>query len=373
MTNDYYESLGVSRDASPDQIKQAYRKLALQFHPDRNKDAAATEKFKEISAAYAVLSDPQKRQQYDQYGPEGFAQQYSQEDIFRGAHFEDFEDLFRQFGFGGDMFSSFFGMGGRGGSRGRRGRQYGPDIQAQATITLEEVAQGSRKSMDLNHSKACDRCHGSRAEPGSSQRTCAICRGHGQVQQTRSAGFMRFVTVGTCPTCHGEGRTIEKPCSGCKGRGAVGVKETVQVHIPAGIENGMNLRLEGLGEAGPDGPGDLYVQVHVQTHRIFRREGTDLYMDYPVSFAQAALGTTLDVPTLGGGKAKLKLPAGTQSHTLFRLRSEGLPNLRSGRKGDEYVQVVVEVPKSMSAQQKKLLEEFEQLAGKKKGIFDGLF
>lgn len=365
---DYYDVLGISKTTSADEIKKAYRKLALQYHPDKGGDA---EKFKEISEAYAVLSDAQKRAQYDQFGPEGFAQQYSQEDIFRGAHFEDFQELFRQFGgdpFGG-AFGSFFG-GGRG--RGRR-RQYGADLETGVSVDLAEVAKGAHKTMEVFHTRECERCHGSRAEPGSGTKTCKTCNGRGQVQHVQRAGFMQFYTVTTCNTCHGEGKTIEQVCSICKGRGAVGVKEAVRITVPPGIEDGMSIRLEGMGEAGPDGAGDLYVRVQVQPHRILQRDGSDLYLDLPISFSQAVLGDSVEVPTLLG-RDKLRIPAGTASHTLFRLRGEGLPHLRSGKKGDQYVRIIVEVPKSLTPKQKKLLEELDtELGRKKKGFFEGFF
>src|SRR3989344_3029061 len=363
---DYYDILGVSKTTANDEIKKAYRKLAMKYHPDKGGDA---EKFKEISEAYAVLSDPHKRSQYDQFGPEGFSQQFSQEDIFRGAHFEDFEDLFRQFGASPfeDLFGSFFG----GGYRSRK--QYGADIGAETTITLEEVAKGAKKTIEVYHTRECGRCHGSRAEPGSKLNVCGTCNGRGQVQHTRSAGFMRFVTVSTCSNCHGQGKTMETPCKTCSGRGAVGVKESVRITIPPGIQDGMHIRLENMGEAGPDGSGDLYVRVDIEPHKFFRRDNSDLYIDVPVSYTQAALGDSIEIPTLTG-KAKLKIPSGTPSHTLFRLHDEGLPHLRTGKKGDEYIRAIIQVPKKANAHEKKLLKELDtEYKKRKKGFFENLF
>ncbi len=366
---DYYEILGVSKTATPDEIKKAYRNLALKYHPDKGGDA---EKFKEISEAYAVLSDQHKRASYDQFGHEGFSQQYSQEDIFRGAHFEDFEDLFRRAGFGGggfeDIFGDFFGFGGS--SRTRR-RQRGADLVTELEITLEEAAKGVKKDIPLRHTRMCSRCSGTRGEPGSGAETCSTCRGTGQMQQTRSAGMMRFVTVVPCNKCKGDGVIIKEPCRQCKGSGAEYKEEVVKATIPPGIENGMQLRLEGLGEAGPAGSGDLYVTIYVKKHELFEREGDDLYLEVPVRFTQAALGCDLEVPTLFG-KAKLHVPPGTQPNTTFRLRGEGLPNIRTRKQGDEYVRLTVQVPKKLSEKQKQLLKEFDAETPKK-GLFEGLF
>jgi molecular chaperone DnaJ len=364
---DYYEVLGVQKNASSDDLKRAYRKLAFEYHPDRNKSHDAEGRFKEISEAYAVLSDADKRAAYDRFGHEGFSQQYSQEDIFRGAHSEDMDEIFREFGFRspfGDIFGSFFGssMGGR------KRREYGADIYYETEITLEEVAKGTKKEMEAMHSKTCKRCRGERAEPGSEVRKCEACNGHGQVQQTRSMGPMRFVTVATCSRCKGQGIAITQPCKDCRGSGISYEKEKIRVDIPAGIENGSQLRLEGMGEQGRDGQGDLYVTVYVKPHGIFERDGNDLWVEAQLSFSRAALGTSIEVPTLFG-KANLHIPPGTQSHTVLRLKGEGLPHLRSGRKGDEYVRVVVKVPEKLTTKQKELLKEFEEESGKKHGLF----
>jgi molecular chaperone DnaJ len=365
---DYYEVLGVDKGASADQIKQAYRKLALEFHPDRNKDPAATEKFKGISEAYAVLSDEKKRTQYDQYGHAGFDQMYSQEDIFRSADFSDFNDMFSGFGFGGgDPFGMF---GGR--SRGGRRRENGADLSTEMEISLEEAAKGTKKELSYNHSKVCSKCDGGGSEPGSQKSACRTCGGRGQVQQTRRMGPMQFYTVTTCPKCHGEGNVVEKPCKRCSGSGKVSENEHISVSIPAGIQSGMRLRLEGLGEFGRDSPGDLFVTVYVSKHERFERQGDDLWLEIPMTFTKAALGGEIEVPTLFG-KDKLHIPPGTASHTVFRLRNEGMPKIgrgSGGGKGDLMVRAIVEVPKKLTGKQKELLKEFDkENEEKKKGIF----
>jgi len=372
---DYYEILGVPKDAGKDEIKKAYRKLALDYHPDRNKEKGATEKFKEISEAYAVLSDDQKRTQYNQYGHSGFDKMYSQEDIFRSAHFEDFDDMFRNSGFGRnpfeDIFGSFFGSGfGRGGRR----REFGADLETEMEIPLEDAAKGVKKEISLYRMTVCTHCRGSRAEPGSRSSVCDTCRGSGQVQQGRRAGPMTFYSVTTCPKCKGEGQIIEKPCKECGGSGRTREKEHIKVNIPPGIESGMRIRLEGLGEYGRDGPGDLYVSVYVTKHKYLERKGDDLWLDVPISFSLAALGGKIEVPTLFG-RAKLEIPQGTQPHTVIRLKEEGMPDLRNGRKGDEMVRVLVEVPKELTKKQKELLEEFAKESGddKKKGFWENMF
>jgi len=374
---DYYEILGVPKGAGKDEIKKAYRKLAFEYHPDRNKSADAGEKFKEVSEAYAVLSDDAKRSQYDQYGHAGFDRMYTQEDIFRSANFDDFEDMFKEFGFGSpfaNMFGSFFGGGfGRGGRR----RDFGADLETELEVSLEEAAKGLKREISIYRTDVCPRCNGSRAEPGSSASACDQCRGAGQVQHGRRAGPMTFYTVTTCPKCKGEGTLLEKPCRDCGGSGRVREKEHIKVSIPAGIESGMRIRLEGLGEYGRDGPGDLYVQVYVKPHKFFERRGGELWLEAPIPFSVAALGGRIDVPTLFG-TVKLHIPPGTQPQTVFRLKGEGLPDMRTGRKGDEMVRVTVEVPKKLTPKQKGLIEELakESGDGKKKGfweLFKGIF
>jgi molecular chaperone DnaJ len=373
---DYYEVLGVAKGASTEELKQAYRKLALQFHPDRNKDKGAEERFKEISEAYAVLSDEKKRAQYDQYGHAGFDSMYSREDIFRSADFSDFEDLFEGFGFGGDpfggMFGSMFNMGGLGRSRGGRRREYGASLETAVEISLEEAAKGLKKDITYNRTKACAKCKGSGSEPGSERKTCDACGGRGQVQQTRRAGPMAFYTVTTCGKCRGEGEVVENPCKSCNGTGKVSEHEHIKVSIPEGVQSGMRLRLDDLGEFGKDGPGDLFVRIYVKKHQVFERQEDDLALEVPLTFGRAALGGEMEVPTLFG-KARLHIPPGTQSHTVFRLKGEGMPRLGRSGKGDELVRVVIEVPKKLSKRQKELLEELEkEEKEKKKGLF-GMF
>ena len=359
---DYYEILGIPKTSSADEIKKTYRKLAMEHHPDKGGNA---EKFKEISEAYAVLSDEHKRKTYDQYGHEGFAQQYSQEDIFRGANFHDFEDLFRGFGFGGaeSPFGDLFGFG----NRTRRHGDYGGDIEADVELDLQEVAKGVAKELHVNHTKLCGKCHGSGAESANAVKKCPQCNGRGQVQQGRRLGAMQFYTVATCNKCQGQGTAIEKPCKECNGKGKVKEKEAVKVNIPAGVEDGMQLRLQGAGEQGRDGNGDLYVNVTVKEHELFDRKDGDLLFTKEISFVTAALGGDVEVPTLFD-KAKLHIPAGTQSHTTFRLRGEGLPNIHNGRKGDELVRIIVAVPKNLTSRQKEMLREFEGEDKKKKGF-----
>jgi len=372
---DYYDILGVARSASKDEIKKAYRKRAFDLHPDRNKSPDAAEKFKELSEAYAVLSDEQKRAQYDQYGHAGFDRMYTQEDIFRSANVEDFEDLFRSAGFGSspfdDLFGSFFGA--RPSGRGRR-RDFGSDLETEVEVSLDEAAKGLKKDVSIYRTTVCPRCDGSMAEPGSSAHTCEACRGSGQVQQGRRMGAMSFFTVTTCPKCRGEGVVIDNPCKKCGGTGRARERESIKVGIPAGIESGMRVRLEGLGEYGRDGPGDLYVLVRVKKHRFFERKGDGLWLDIPIPFSIAALGGKIEVPTLYG-KVKLSIPAGTQPQTVFRLNGEGMPDIRTGRKGDEMVRVTIEVPKKMTQKQKELIEEFAKESGdsKKKGFWEKMF
>ncbi|MEK6979121.1 MAG: molecular chaperone DnaJ [Candidatus Micrarchaeota archaeon] len=376
---DYYEILGIPKSASADETKKAYRKLALEFHPDRNKNKDAEARFKEISEAYAVLSDSEKRSAYDQYGHAGFDQRYSQEDIFRNANFEEFADILRNFGFGGgygrgggrqdDPFSSmFFDFGGASGTRGRRRREVGEDLQTEIQITLEEVAKGTTREIEVSHNNACDRCKGSRAEPGTNSITCDKCKGSGMVYVNRRLGPMIVRSASACNSCYGEGKTIRQFCSRCNGRGTMEKHEKIDVTIPAGVEDGMNLRVRGMGRYGKDGSGDLYVYINVNPHAQLKRDGEDVYFETKINFIDAALGTKIDVPTISG-KAELKIPAGTQPETIFKMKGEGIPSMRSGRKGDELVKVNVEIPKNISKKQRELLEEFKKEDGKLFGVF----
>ncbi len=359
---DYYEILGVSKNASADDIKRAYRKLVMQYHPDRvppEKKKEAEEKFKEISEAYAVLSDPKKRSLYDQYGHAGIDSRFSTEDIFRGADFSSiFKDL-GDFGFGGifDELFSGFGFDIFGGRASRASRKpKGNNIHYEIEITLEEAAVGCTKSIDFARLEACPACKGTGAQPGSTKKICPTCRGRGQV--TSGMGFISISQ--TCPTCQGEGEIITAKCTKCRGQGMVKVNKTVKVNIPAGVDTGSVLRLKNEGHFGPAGYGDLYLHINVKKHSVFERRGSDIKCKVKISMVKAALGGEAEVPALMG-KLKMKIPPGTQSGTIFRLKAKGIVDLRTKRLGDELVEVIVETPQKLSHQEKKLLMEFGKL------------
>ncbi len=365
---DYYEILGVEKKASADDIKSAYRKLAMQYHPDRNKAPDAEERFKEISEAYAVLSDQNKRQQYDQFGHAGIDMRYSQEDIFRGV---DFEDILRDFGAGGFGFGRGGGGGGIfdiffGGERRREGPRRGSDILYELAINFEDAAFGKTIDLEIPRTEKCDVCNGTGAKPGTSPKTCPSCRGTGQVSRTQNTPFGRFMTTSTCGTCRGNGQIIDSPCTSCHGSGTVQRRRKLEVKIPAGVDTGSRLRVGGEGEAGEKGgpPGDLYVEIYVKPHSIFTRHENDIIMETSISFTQAALGDEIIVPTLDG-KAKMKIPAGTQNGETFRLRGKGFPSLHISGKGDELVKIKVEVPTKLNERQKQLLREFAEAGGEK--------
>src|SRR5208283_1976942 len=349
---DYYEVLGVQRNAAKDQIKDAYRKLAMQFHPDRNKSPEAEERFKEISEAYAVLSDDQKRQQYDTLGHSGFDQRYTSEDIFRGA---DFDSIFRDAGFG-DIFRTFFG-GGFGGER----RNIGQDLAYDLEITLEEAAKGAEKEIEIPRTERCDVCGGSGAAPGTSAKICPRCGGSGQVQNMRKSGFSMYVQVTACPTCKGKGKLIETPCSNCHGSGRVRKRRKITVKIPAGIDEGNQLRLRGEGEMAPDDgeAGDLYVVVHVKPHPQFIREGDDLWHVAMITYPQAALGAEITVPTLEG-PTTIRIHPGTQVGEVITLKGRGMQRFRAYGKGDILIRVGISVPEKLTSQQRTLLEQLAQ-------------
>jgi molecular chaperone DnaJ len=352
---DYYEVLGVQRGATKEQIKSAYRKLALEFHPDRNKSPEAEERFKEISEAYAVLSDDEKRSQYDTHGREGVYQKYSQEDIFRGV---DFGEFFRGVGFGGfnDVFAQFFG-GGPGQQPSR-----GEDLTYHLQVNLEDIVEESSREIEVPRDEVCATCNGSGARPGTSPKSCATCGGTGQVQRVQSTGFTRLVRVMACNRCGGRGYTIESPCKDCRGRGSVERTRKIRVVIPAGVEDGLTLRLRGEGNAGENGvpPGDLYVALNVVPHRLFTRRESDIYLETKVGVVGAMLGTELTIPTLYGD-VKLSIPHGTQPGTVFRVKGKGLPKYGSWGKGDEYVRVGVEIPRDLNNSQKELLKRFREI------------
>ena len=360
--SEYYETLGISRDASKEEIKKAYRKKALQYHPDRNKDNPEAEaKFKEISEAYETLSDEQKRQIYDQYGKAGLEGQMGG----AGAHgFSSMDEALRTFmgafGGGGDqVFDSFFG-GGDGGFGGRS-YQMGANKKVSITISFEEAARGVEKEANITNFITCDDCSGSGAKSASGVQTCPQCGGRGQVVQSR--GFFSMAT--TCPQCHGEGQIIKDPCDGCHGEGRVRKKQRVTIRIPAGVDDGMRLRMGGYGDAGPGGGphGDLYVFIGVKPHEIFQRDGDNVVISLPIGFAEAALGCKKELPTLLGGNCRITIPAGTQTGKIFRVRGEGFPNVHGHGKGDMLVRVVVETPTQLTERQRELLQEFGELEG----------
>ena len=360
---DYYEVLGISKGAGEDEIKKAYRKLAVKFHPDKNPgDHEAEERFKELGEAYEALMDPQKRAAYDRYGHAAF-QQGGGFGGGGGGGFHDPFDLFREvFGSGGGaggIFEQFFGGGGGGGAD-SHGRQRGADLRYDMQISLEEAAAGVEKEIEIRKLDTCDTCSGSGAQKGSHAVTCSTCRGRGQVVAAR--GF--FQVAQTCPNCHGTGQTIDKPCKSCHGDGRMEKTSRIKLKIPAGIDEGARLRSSGGGEAGLRGgsPGDLYVVLHIKEHAIFQRDGMDLHCEMPIPFSVAALGGEVHVPTLKGA-VNLKIPSGTQSGAVFRVRGQGMPAFQSSAHGDLMTRVQVEVPTRLNGEQRKALEHFAELCG----------
>lgn len=339
---DYYEVLGVGRDADESELQKVYRKLAMKYHPDRNAgDATAEERFKEVKEAYEVLSDPNKRTAYDQFGHAGL------NGGMGGGGAQGFSDAFS------DIFGDLFGMRG-----GRSGPPRGADLRYNLEITLEQAARGTEVKIKIPRHETCETCRGSGSKPGSSPQTCSTCNGHGQVRMQQ--GF--FSIQQTCPQCHGSGKVIVDPCADCRGNGRIKRHKTLSVRIPAGVDNGDSVRLTGEGEAGVSGSqaGDLYVVIHLASHPVFRREGNHLHCEMPISFAAAALGGEVEVPTLGG-HARIKIPAGTQTGKIFRLRGKGIIGVRNHTTGDLLCHVSVETPVNLTARQKELLEEFESI------------
>ena len=375
---DYYEVLGVSKGASDDEIKKAYRKLAKKYHPDMNPgDKEAEAKFKEVNEAYSILSDSEKRARYDQFGHAGVDPNYGAGGPGGGFGGFDMGDIDL-----GDIFGSFFGggFGGFGGSTSsrRNGPQKGESLRASLTISFEEAAFGCEKEINLNRTEECEACHGSGAEPGTTAETCPDCRGTGVVRVQQRTGGFAFSSTAPCSRCRGTGKIIHTPCKACGGSGSVKKTKRVTVSIPAGIDDGQAISLRGQGNAGKNGgpAGDLIVAVHVKPHPQFHRDGTTVLYEQPVTFYQAVMGAELEIPTIDG-KVKYNLPAGTQTGTTFRLRGKGIPELRGRGRGDQYVTVRVQIPTSLNGEQKEALRAFAEAMGEDvpeesglKGFFD---
>ncbi len=368
---DLYEVLGVARNAEAGEIKKAYRKLALKYHPDQNPgDKQAEERFKEAADAYGILSDSQKRQQYDQFGHAAFGQGAGM-----GQGFSNMEDIFSAFGDvfgggrgggGGGIFGDLFG----GGGRGRSGPHPGRDLKIALELTLEEIDEGVKKTVKLKRNERCNTCEGSGCKKGTSKKTCGTCNGKGQV--ARNAGF--FSMASPCPACQGSGQTIESPCTDCRGQGGKQEKTEIEINIPSGVEEGMRLRISGEGDVGDVGAprGDLYCVIREREHKIFQRSGPDVLTEVPFSFAQLALGDKVEIPTLRG-KGEMSVPSGTKPGKIFRLREQGLPRIEGHGRGDQLVRVFCEVPTKLTDRQKELLREFaeiEEETGGKRSFFE---
>ena len=358
---DYYEVLGVSKGASDDEIKKAYRKLAKQYHPDLNPgDKTAEAKFKEVNEAYEVLSDKDKRAKYDQFGHAGVDPNFGAGaggGPFGGGFGFDMGDIDL-----GDIFGSFFGGGFGGGGRAQRnGPMKGDNLRASVTITFEEAAFGCEKEIVLNRSEQCETCKGSGCEPGTTAEICPDCRGTGQVRIQRGGGAFTFATTATCSRCGGKGKIIHQPCKACNGTGRVRRQRKITVNIPAGIDNGQAVSLRGQGGAGKNGgpAGDLLISVTVRPHPLFRREGTSVLCEAPITFTQAVLGGEMEIPTIDG-KVKYEIPEGTQTGTTFRLKGKGIPNMNGRGRGDQYVTVYIETPRNLTREQKEALKKFSE-------------
>lgn len=355
---DYYDILGVPRNAAKDEIKNQYRKLALKYHPDRNKSPDAESRFKEISEAYAILSDDEKRVQYDRFGHAGIDSRYSAEDIFRGV---DFDEIFRDIGFGfgggfGSIFDTFFGGGRRG-----HAPSTGQDLRYDLEISLEQAYSGLATEIEVPRNERCSECRGTGAKPGTSPKKCPECGGTGQIQHVQVSGFMHFARIEPCRKCRGRGIVIEKPCPTCHGNGNVERHRRISLKIPPGVDTGSQLVMRGEGDA-PNGDGrrgDLYVVVHVRPHEIFQREGSDLTCRVNLGFSTAALGGEVEVPTLDG-PAKIMVPPGTQTGATFRLRKKGMPIVQENSRGDELVDVQVKTPTRLTPRQRELIEDLHR-------------
>jgi len=363
MAKDYYEILGVPRNATLDEIKRAYRQLVMKYHPDVNKSKEAEEKMREINEAYAVLSDPEKRRRYDMLGSEQFSQEYGPEDIFRGFDIESiFKDLGLNFDFDFDLFPGF-GREGFGGEQPR-----GSDILYKLNLTFEEAAKGAEKELTIRHVKKCPHCNGTGVEPGYGYVTCDKCGGTGRLVSFRNTFFGRLQTVTVCDKCGGSGRIPEKKCSVCHGKGGVVGEDKIKVEIPPGVMDGMRLRLSGMGDYANGRSGDLYLEIHISKSKVFERSGDDLLVTVTIPFYTAALGGEIEVPTLDGVK-RIVIPPGTQPGTKIRIPNAGIKHFKSSGSGDEIVTLNVEIPKSLTPNERKLLEDFKNLREKKRPFF----
>ena len=376
VKRDYYDVLGIGRETGPEAIKKAYRRLAMQFHPDRvppEQKAEAEERFKEVSEAYEVLADEEKRRLYDAYGHAGIEQQVwggQGFDWSRFTHTDDIEDIFGSDAFrdvfGGSIFDSLFGR--RQSGRPPRG---GADLRFDLEIDLEDVARGTKKAFEVPRVVRCTTCRGTGGEGGRMTR-CSQCNGSGQASHVQQRGYTRMVTITTCPKCRGRGQWPERPCASCNGSGVKQETSAISIDVPVGARDGMRLRLSGKGEADPRGgpAGDLYLVLHVRDHPVFRRQGDDLILDLPITFGQAALGADVEAPTLEG-TARLKIPAGTQTHTFLRLRGKGLPSLETGGRGDELARVVIVTPTNLTAEERRHFAQLGEMEKdpRRRGLF----
>jgi molecular chaperone DnaJ len=370
---DYYETLGLKKSASAEEVKQAYKELAKKHHPDLNKEQGAEEKFKEILEAYQVLSDPEKKTNYDQYGHsfEGFQGYQRQGDFNTGGFDFDFENIFSniggssEFGFG-DIFGEMFGQEQR-----RNKKTRGSNIRVELTLSFEEAAFGTEKEITLERIENCNACKGTGAKDAELAK-CSQCQGTGRIRQAHRTPFGIFATETTCPKCRGIGRIAKNICKECRGEGKVLARKTIKIKIPAGIDSGNHLRVEKKGNEGTTGTGDLYIIIFVEKHKLFKRDGTDIFTEIPISFSEAALGTKINVPTLEG-EVTLNIPAGTQTGTIFRLREKGIKKLEEKGFGDEFVKTIIETPKELNKKQKELFEELmqeEKAKQKRKSFFE---
>jgi len=352
---DYYDVLGISKSSSSEEIKSAYRKLAIKYHPDKNPDnKSAEDKFKEASEAYGVLSDKSKRENYDNFGHAAFENGGGRQGGFGGFSGADFSDIFE------DFFGDF---GGRTSSRNRNSNNRGSDLRYDLSITLEDAYKGKKQDINFSTSEKCNTCKGSGSKPGFSADRCSYCGGNGKVRSNQ--GF--FTVQQTCPQCSGNGEEINNPCNDCSGQGKKQTSKKISVTIPKGVDDGTRIRLAGKGEAGNRGgtTGDLYLFINIVSHNLFKRSDENLFFEFPISVADAALGTTIEIPTIDGGKAKIKIPDGTQNGKQFRLKGKGMPFMRRGDYGDLYVQVKTEVPVYLNKKQRELLEQFRKIENEK--------